>query len=600
MWKGLLEFFKPPVFDDQNKTVMARNSFFLAIVGLTIPIILFILFILLAPENIFRIVLILIAIPVALFEIVMLHKGYVRPTILLQSGIIWITVVTTSFSTGGIHAIGFTGGTIAALLIMGIAWEWRTTVIFIVASILAAIVFIWGEQQGWIDPSRTAENPILFVAVYSSFLMVLSGLLYVTYRSITASLAQAQREVKERERAEALVRQLNEELEARIAKRTEELEKRNAESESLRETTVIVTSTLDISEAVQRILQQLKRVIVYDTASVWLYKGTTSHLVGGDGIPDLPEADKHYTVGENEPDYPLWSQGLPYVLLDDVQENYPQFREPPINYIRGWLGVPLKARGELIGIISLDSRMVGRFTHADAQLALNYANQVSIAVENARLFTDLEDELEHRQKLIDELDSTNSKLAHEIEERKRIQDKLQQLAITDPLTGLFNRRYFFEIAEKEFAKSSRYNRPLSVVILDLDMFKDINDTYGHLVGDRALIHIGRLLRKTTRDPDIPARYGGEEFVVLLPETDCASAQIFSDRLRKLVADSPIQSDNDTIHFTASIGVTGKNNNEEVETLDQLISQADQALYKAKRAGRNQVAFFHEENGKSLA
>jgi PAS domain S-box-containing protein len=203
---------------------------------------------------------------------------------------------------------------------------------------------------------------------------------------------------------------LHKRLEVERESMIEELEKRNAESESLRETTVIVTSTLDVSEAVQRILKQLKRVISYDSASVWLYTGTTTHLVGGDGIPDMPEEGKHYAVSETEPDYPLWIENLPYILLDDVQENYPQFRNPPINYIHGWLGVPLKVRGKLIGIISLDSREAGRFTHDDARLAVNYANQVSIAVENARLFSDLQNELYERQKLIDELDSKNSEL----------------------------------------------------------------------------------------------------------------------------------------------------------------------------------------------
>jgi signal transduction histidine kinase len=135
-----------------------------------------------------------------------------------------------------------------------------------------------------------------------------------------------------------------------------------------------------------------------------------TRLVGGIGIPEIPEAYKYYEVGENEPDYPLWVQDLPYILLEDVQENYPQFRQPPINYIHGWLGVPLKVHGKLIGIISLDSRNIGYFKHQDAMLALNYANQVSIAVENARLFSDLQHELNERQKLIDELDSKNSEL----------------------------------------------------------------------------------------------------------------------------------------------------------------------------------------------
>ena len=203
---------------------------------------------------------------------------------------------------------------------------------------------------------------------------------------------------------------LHKQLEQERERMIDELEKRNAESESLRETTVIVTSTLDISEAVQRILQQLKRVIAYDTASVWLYTGDTAYMVGADGLPAEVAENKSYTVSEKEPDYPLWVQNLPYVLLDDIQENYAQFREPPINYIRGWLTIPLLVRGVLTGFISLDGKRVGQFTHADAKLALNYANQVSIALENARLFSNLQRELNQRQKLIEELDSKNSEL----------------------------------------------------------------------------------------------------------------------------------------------------------------------------------------------
>jgi diguanylate cyclase (GGDEF)-like protein len=217
-------------------------------------------------------------------------------------------------------------------------------------------------------------------------------------------------------------------------------------------------------------------------------------------------------------------------------------------------------------------------------------------VENARLFSDLEAELAQRQKLIDELDSTNSTLALEIDERKRIQDELQKIARTDPLTGLFNRRHFFEIAEKEFAESVRYHRPLSVIILDLDLFKDINDTYGHLVGDKALIHIGKLMAEAIRTPDTLARYGGEEFVILLPETVNANAMIFAERLLTLIKDYPLKTGSDEIYLTASFGVAGKLD-EGKETFDHLISKADQALYKAKRDGRNRVVCYREDAGK---
>ena len=190
----------------------------------------------------------------------------------------------------------------------------------------------------------------------------------------------------------------------------QQLAKKNAESETLRETTSIVTSTLDVTEAVKRILEQLKRAVPYDTASVWLYEGNVVRLVGSDGLSESFKNDMWYTANETEPDYQFRSQSVSYILLEDVQQEYPQFREPPSDYIHGWLSVALKARGNLIGFISLDSREPGRFTELDAHLALNFANQVSVALENARLFSDLQKELEERKKLIDELAKKNAEL----------------------------------------------------------------------------------------------------------------------------------------------------------------------------------------------
>ena len=176
----------------------------------------------------------------------------------------------------------------------------------------------------------------------------------------------------------------------------------------------------------------------------------------------------------------------------------------------------------------------------------------------------------------------------DITERKRAQDELERMAITDPLTGLFNRRYFFEVAQKEFLKSIRYNRPLSVVLFDIDMFKSINDTYGHLAGDQILAQIGVLLTQKERETDLSARYGGEEFVLLLPETNCEGARNTAERLRSLLETSPIYYENHKIQFTASFGVAGIGNRDYPETFDYLILQADKALYEAKRISRNTV------------
>lgn len=188
----------------------------------------------------------------------------------------------------------------------------------------------------------------------------------------------------------------------------EELKLRNAESETLRETTVIVTSTLDVSEAVKKILEQLKRVVPYDSASVWLYEGNSAYLIGEDNLPEMVERDKRYEVNDTEPDYPFWSENAPYILHEDIQSQYPRFCKPPIDYIHGWLSIPMRARGKLFGFISLDGRNVGQFSQQDAELALTYANQVSIALENARLFSGLQNELDERKKLIEELKLKNA------------------------------------------------------------------------------------------------------------------------------------------------------------------------------------------------
>lgn len=186
-----------------------------------------------------------------------------------------------------------------------------------------------------------------------------------------------------------------------------ELEGKNAESETMRESAAIVAATLEISETVRRILEQIKRVVQYDSASVWLYQDDRAVMVGSNGLPPGADAPGYYLISEREPDHGFWKDEASYIVLDDIQDRYLEFREPPINYIHGWLAVPLRARGRLTGFISLDSRTPGKFTNRDAELALTFANQVSIALENARLFSELQTELEERRKLIAELEVKN-------------------------------------------------------------------------------------------------------------------------------------------------------------------------------------------------
>ncbi|MEW6729224.1 MAG: diguanylate cyclase [Pseudomonadota bacterium] len=176
---------------------------------------------------------------------------------------------------------------------------------------------------------------------------------------------------------------------------------------------------------------------------------------------------------------------------------------------------------------------------------------------------------------------------HDITERKRLLETLRHQATHDELTGLINRRHLFELGEREHARIRRGQAaPAALVMLDVDHFKRINDTYGHLAGDEILRHLGRQLMDTLRKADIAARYGGEEFVILLPATSQDEALRLAARLREEVAGSTVFSDGQPLHYTLSLGLTALTAQD--ASLDVAIARADEALYRAKMGGRNRI------------
>lgn len=219
------------------------------------------------------------------------------------------------------------------------------------------------------------------------------------------------------------------------------------------------------------------------------------------------------------------------------------------------LVVPLKIGAKSIGVISAQSYKPSMYTNADRETLELLAANVAIAIENARLF-----------------------------------DEVQNLAITDPLTHLYNRRKFEESASKEFDRSRRYNRPLCAIMIDLDQFKVVNDTYGHLAGDQALASLAALCQKSLRNIDILARYGGEEFVIILPETTAEQAFVMAERLRRDCESNLIESAQGPITLTISLGLAELTDS--CQTLDELIDRADQALYESKRTGRNKSTIWN--------
>jgi diguanylate cyclase (GGDEF)-like protein len=163
---------------------------------------------------------------------------------------------------------------------------------------------------------------------------------------------------------------------------------------------------------------------------------------------------------------------------------------------------------------------------------------------------------------------------------------LEHLATTDPLTGLFNRRHFHTLAQFEFFTAREKSLPLTVVMLDLDHFKNVNDLHGHAIGDQVLIQLAATLNSTIRREDLCCRYGGEEFVLLLPQLNLESGLAIANRVREAIEDIEIIIGSHIVRVTVSAGVTTIRESD--SNLNELIARADQALLKAKAAGRNIV------------
>jgi len=170
--------------------------------------------------------------------------------------------------------------------------------------------------------------------------------------------------------------------------------------------------------------------------------------------------------------------------------------------------------------------------------------------------------------------------------RSRMLEELKKLVITDSLTGLFNSRHFFNQIKSEMARSGRYNHNLTLMLLDIDRFKDYNDTYGHLRGDQVLARIGEIIQLCLRSADSAYRYGGEEFTVLLPETTAREGFAVAERIRDAVASEAfIPVEGKTCHVTTSIGLTEHLPSESEQAF---IQRADAAMYRSKEMGRNSV------------
>lgn len=217
--------------------------------------------------------------------------------------------------------------------------------------------------------------------------------------------------------------------------------------------------------------------------------------------------------------------------------------------------------------------LFGLYTRRLLELQKNISDELTIYKNDLELLV---------KERTEKLEEANTSLEKEIEERKKIESKLEQLATTDPLTLLYNRRKFDELLAFEIEKDKRYQLGLSLIYCDIDNFKTINDRYGHHVGDEILISFAKLLKEELRESDIVARWGGEEFIILIPSQTAEIAIKIAEKMRKSIEESSFLKIGTV---TASFGVT---HYMDYDTKKSIFKRADEALYKAKENGRNCV------------
>jgi diguanylate cyclase (GGDEF)-like protein len=258
--------------------------------------------------------------------------------------------------------------------------------------------------------------------------------------------------------------------------------------------------------------------------------------------------------------------------------------------------VPLVTKKGIRDVIYLHSANGPQgFRKDDLLFINNLGNSAALAIENILLH-------EKNRRAEEALENARGELERKVKERTselmEANRKLNELSITDGLTGLFNHRHFLRELESEYRRALRYRRNLALLLLDIDHFKEVNDRYGHSCGDFVLKNLAGLLKGCLRGADIAARCGGDELAIILPETNKSEASEVAEKLRRQSEKSPFEWDGESFYITCSIGVAALPDLD-IDNWQSLLESADKSLYRAKRKGRNSVIVFNSCRGNAV-
>lgn len=321
------------------------------------------------------------------------------------------------------------------------------------------------------------------------------------------------------------------------------------------ESSKLLTS-LDVDIIVQSLIEGAYKIAASEIV-FFIAKGKEFEILHQIGLP--PQEKKGFNLKGTLLDIVVKNKEPFY--LSDVRNYRAPIMPFKTDNVGSVFALPMLYEKDLLGILTFLSEKTNALNPYQIELLEVLGNQASTSIANARFHAEIE-----------------------------------RLAITDGLTGLFNHRHFQERLSQEFSRLERFSEPLSILILDLDYFKEINDTYGHPVGDSVLKGVADVIKRTIRNIDIPARYGGEEFAVILLGTGAHGALNMAERLRKAVMNRTFSAENKTFKVTISIGISTCPN--DGKRKEELIEKADKALYQAKKSGRNCSMPWCEINGQT--
>lgn len=344
-------------------------------------------------------------------------------------------------------------------------------------------------------------------------------------------------------------------LEKKLVEKNRALESRINELRALNEISKNMGESLDIDKTLTIIVSQIAALISCSRITIMLLNPERDYLTirAAKGFPEEEAAKVKVPIGEGISGY-VAAQGEP-IFISNIEED-PRFkkRNSEQYFAKSLISVPLKIREEVIGVINVNNKVDNElFTVDDCDILMTISYNAAIAIENSRRY-----------------------------------EEAKSSAMKDTLTGLFNQAHFWRTLDVEIDRSKRYKNPLSFVLVDVDDFKNINDTYGHQKGDIVLYGIAQSLLKNIRKADILFRYGGEEFAIILTHTDMEGAKLIAERLRAAIQGLVFASEQlKSLKVTISLGISQFRKDLSQE---ELLEKADKALYAAKNQGKNRCCF----------